>query len=83
MIPALNSGAPMTRTTARTRKPDRVEIEPDGHLAGELDELFAEVATVHLERMDDGHLWMRVNDHVVLVSATKRGLLCIQYEDDA
>jgi hypothetical protein len=39
----------------------RVEIDGDG----QLDELVATGATVHVERMDGGSVWMRVDDHVV------------------
>lgn len=61
----------------------RVELDTEEPFAGQLDELFAKNATVHIERMDDGHLWMRVNDHVVNVSAVKRGMLAIHCEDDS
>lgn len=80
MTQAMDNGSPMTRTGARA---SRVQLDDVGPLAGQLDELFVEGATVHVERLDDGVLWMRIDDHVVNVSAVKRGLLHVMYEDDA
>lgn len=49
---------------------------------GTFDELFATNATVHIERMNDGGLWMRVNDWHINVSAVKRGVLEVIVEDE-
>lgn len=72
----------MSHDTSRKRQSEqqasalRVELDPDG----QMDELFARNATVHIERMSDHHLWMRVNDQVVEV--TSKRPLYITTEDD-
>lgn len=55
----------------------RIEIDADG----QMDELFVRDATVHIERMSDHGVWMRVNDQVVWI--TSRGKLSVTTEDES
>lgn len=65
---------------------DTVVLQSDDKLT--FDELVIETASVHLEMMDDGTMWMsfqpegRRDRIVVIASARKRGQLTVKVEKD-
>lgn len=76
-----------TKATCRCGRPDcphpspeawRIELDDDG----QMDELFARNATVHIERMSESHVWIRVNDQVVNIASKTGAHLLVMTEDD-
>jgi hypothetical protein len=45
-----------------------------------IDEIVAEGASVHIERMNDGYYWMRINSQTFAISTKKRGKTIITVE---
>jgi hypothetical protein len=60
----------------------RIEYDTEPPYAGQLDELVAENASVHIERMSSGVIWIRVNEYVITIWANDHNKVVMHCEAD-
>lgn len=66
----------------KTKPAENKRIEIRCNDAGELDEIVASKVDVHLEYMDDGHVWLRIGDLMVNLFTKRNAKVHGNYEWD-